>query len=105
MDNLTREMIEYFGIKELGYDFMGYYKQKGDDYTFHHTITPKRDNGAKTFENGSILFTTPHNYLHTIENFEIVAFEYITRELIIMNYKGYLDEANIRRIHDALSFF
>jgi len=105
MKDITYEMVRDFRIKELGYDFMGYYRQPKDLYTYHHTITPKRYGGKETYENGSILFSTPHSYLHRIEDHELEAFYYITYELVAMNTKGYLDPVNIRRIHEVLRWF
>ena len=105
MKDITYEMVREYQIKELGYDFMGYYRQLGDRYTFHHTILPKRDGGQEEKKNGSILYTTPHVYIHTIEEYEEQAFAYITMEIMQMNLKGYLDPVNIKRIHDTLEWF
>lgn len=105
MKEVTKLMINEFKIKELGYDFMGYHLQKGDIYTFHHLIVPNRHGGAVARWNGAILFSTPHQYLHVIENKDYDMFCYITSEMIDMNIKGYLDMENIRNINDVLNQF
>lgn len=105
MKDITKTMVREYKIKELGYDFMGYYCQTGDIITFHHTILPKREGGLERKENGSILYSTPHYYIHTIEEYEKEAFAYITMEIMQMNLKGYLDPTNIKRIHDTLLWF
>lgn len=98
-------MINEFKIQELGHDFMGYSLQKGDIYTFHHLIVPNRNGGPYARCNGAILFSTPHQYLHTIENVDDRYFYYLTSEMVDMNVKGFLDERNIDAIHDILCEF
>ena len=36
MREITRQMIEYYKIMKLGYDFMGYPAQKKNTLSFHH---------------------------------------------------------------------
>lgn len=105
MKEVTKLMIREFKIKQLGYDFMGYSLQKGDIYTFHHLIIPKRYGGKYVRWNGAILCTTPHEYLHIIENKDYEMFCYLTSEMIDMNFKGFLDSSNIRNIDNLLSQF
>lgn len=105
MKEVTKLMINEFKIKELGYDFMGFQLQKGDIYTFHHLIVPNREGGPYARWNGAILFSTPHQYLHVIENKDYDMFCYITSEMIDMNIKGHLDMENIRNINDVLNQF
>ena len=106
MKQVTKLMINEFKIKQLGFDFMGYELQKGDIYTFHHLIIPKREGGRMTRQNGAILCgKTSHPYLHTIEAKDYDMFSYITKRMINENIKGSLDIANIRRIHQVLEVF
>jgi hypothetical protein len=102
---VTKLMINEFKLRELGFDFMGYHLQKGDIYTFHHLIIPNRNGGPYARWNGAILFSTPHSYLHVVENKDYDVFSYVTSEMIDMNIKGYLDPQNIRAIDDALRSF
>lgn len=105
MREVTNLMINEFKIKQLGYDFMGYSLQRGDIYTFHHLIIPNRNGGPYARWNGAILFSTPHQYLHTIEAKDYDMFCLITSEMIDMNIKGFLDSSNLRRIDDILNQF
>lgn len=106
MKNITKLMINQYKIKQLGFDFMGYELQKGDIYTFHHLIIPKRAGGTYSIWNGAILCgKTSHPYLHTIEAKDYDMFSYITSEMIDENVKRYLDLDNIRRIHEVLEQF
>lgn len=105
MKQVTKLMIREFNIKKLGYDFMGYTLNKGDELTFHHLIVPKRKNGKMVKENGAIIQRVPHDYLHLIEAKDYDIFCFLTSEMIDMNVKGYLDIENIRNIHALLSQF
>ena len=85
---------------------MGYKLEKGDIFTFHHLIIPRRNGGPETIENGSILCgKTAHPYLHLIEAKDFEIFSYITSEMIDENIKGHLSIENIRNIHDLLDQF
>lgn len=43
MREITKEMIEAYQIKKLGYDFMGYTFNGLHELSFHHLIVPHRD--------------------------------------------------------------
>lgn len=106
MKYVTNLMINEYGIKRLGIDFMGYSLEKGDIYTYHHLIIPKRNGGAITVQNGAILCgKSAHPYLHLIERYDYDRFLAITSEMIDENIKGYLDMDNIHYIHDILESF
>ena len=105
MKEVTKLMIDEFKLRELGHDFMGYHLQKGDIYTFHHLIVPNRNGGPYARWNGAILFSTPHQYLHVIENYDYDRFCYLSSEMIDENIKGYLDMENIRHIDECLKEF
>lgn len=106
MKQVTKLMINEFKIKQIGHDFMGYALQKGDIYTFHHLIIPKRAGGPNSVWNGAILCgKSSHPYLHIIEAKDYDMFCYITSEMIDENVKRYLDPDNIRKIHEVLEQF
>lgn len=106
MKEVTKLMINEFAIKERGIDFMGYELQEKDIYTFHHLIIPKRAGGPYERWNGAILCgKSSHPYLHSIEDTDLDMFCYLTSEMIDINFKGYLDLNNLRRIHDLLKQF
>ena len=94
-----------YKLRELGIDFMGYEYHKSDA-SYHHLIVPRRKGGPETIQNGAILMqSTSHNYLHTIEKYDLEIFEFITSEMIDENIKGYLDKENLHYIDDALKYF
>ena len=98
-------MIRMYKLRELGIDFMGYEYHKSDA-SYHHLIIPRRKGGTETIQNGAILMqSTSHNYLHTIEKYDLEIFEFITSEMIDENIKGYLDKENLHYIDDALKYF
>lgn len=106
MKDVTKLMINEFKIKQLGFDFMGYSLRKGENYTFHHLIVPKRDGGKMSRNNGAILCgKSSHPYLHIIEAKDYDIFDYITQKMIGENIKGYLDIHDIRKIHEVLKIF
>ena len=111
MREITKLMIREFNIKRLGYDFMGFRLNRGDIYTYHHLIVPHRHckemglGEGYTRENGAILFTTSHEYLHLIESKDLEIFNLITSEMIDENIKGYLDTYNLMKINDLLNYF
>lgn len=105
MKDTTKLMIEMFYIEELGYDFMGYTKDGNGDYSFHHLLVPRRENGNCTIQNGAVLFRKPHDYLHIIEDYDLDIFYAITSEMVDMNVKRYLDTKNLLKIDDLLKCF
>lgn len=106
MKEITKQMIDYYKINDLGYDFMGYSLQKNDIYTYHHMIVPARFGGQITFDNGAILCgKSSHPYLHTIESVDYDMFWYITERMEQMNLDGRLDINELRKIHRVLETF
>lgn len=106
MKEVTKYMIEEYGVTQLGIDFMGYKLQKGDIYTFHHLIIPNRQGGPYAVWNGAILCgKSSHPYLHLIEAKDYDIFCAISSEMIDMNIKGHIDLENIRYIDDCLTSF
>lgn len=84
---------------------MGYGKQDKDILTFHHLLIPNRHGGKYSYENGVILYTTSHQYLHLTEAVDYDYFVYLTSEMQDMKIKGYLDESNLSEIDYILSDF
>ena len=112
MREITKQMIEYYKIMKLGYDFMGYPSLKKNTLSFHHTIVPRRNcksmglGEGYLWWNGAILNqSTSHEYLHLIEAKDYDMFLVITSEMIDQNIKGYLDRENLLRIRDILEQF
>lgn len=112
MREITKQMIEYYKIMKLGYDFMGYPALKKNTLSFHHAIVPRRNcksmglGEGYLWWNGAILNqSTSHDYLHLIESKDYDMFLAITSEMIDENVKGYLDKENLLRIRDILEQF
>ena len=104
MTKVTNLMIYRYGITD--FDFMGYNLVNHKDASFHHLIVPKRKGGLESVSNGAVLNrNTSHPYLHRIEEIDQDIFDFITSEMIDMNFKGYLDLDNLRRIDDVLCNF
>lgn len=95
MKDVTRKLVEYYKINELGYDFMGYVKQKNDILTYHHLIVPNRLGGPKNFDNGVILYSTSHAYLHLIEAIDYDLFLELT-------YLMFMEKINGIRLEELL---
>lgn len=112
MRQVTKLLINDFKIKELGYDFMGFFLAKEDTLSFHHLILSK-EYCRKTklgkgywYWNGVILSQEiSHEYLHLIQRTEDELFRYITSEMIDMKVKGFLDPYNLYNISQILDYF
>lgn len=112
MKEITRIMIKKYNLMKLKYDFMGYEFNNKNQLSFHHLIVPKRlcrnqGLGEGYFEwNGAILRqNTSHDYLHTIEQYDLDMFNAITSEMIDENIKGRIDLENLIMIDDILTQF
>lgn len=112
MREVTKEMIEIFGLKELGYDMAGYTFNRTQDLSFHHTIVARRNCKSQGlgdgyyFWNGSILVQkTSHEEIHRLEIFKPQDFAYLTSELIDMNISREIKIENLKRIREILLEF
>lgn len=113
MREITKQMIDYYKIKELGIDFMGYKLQNKDIYTFHHMICPKRDckkrfipNEGYVWWNGAILCgKSSHPYIHLIETIDLDMYKEINMAMSYMNFMGELDKEHLLKIRDVLEQF
>lgn len=112
MREVTKEMIQDYKIRKLGYDFMGYAVNSRSPLSFHHLIIAHRNSRKMGIGegylrwNGAILVqNTSHDYLHVIERLDDDIFFLITSEMIEENMRGKLDVDSIRRIHGLLDYF
>ena len=112
MLEVTKLMINDFGIRKLGYDFMGYRVDRRSCLSFHHLIIPKKDcktyglgEGYQYFNGCVLVQETSHDYLHLIQKYDEVTFERITLQIIEEKAKGYLDKKNLMQIKDLLLDF
>ena len=103
MLHITRVMITAFNITDT--DFMGYSVSK-ENANFHHLIVPRRNGGSKALCNGAVLNSeTSHPYIHIIEAKDYEIFYKITKQMMIENKLGRLDETCLKRINDILKYF
>ena len=112
MREITKQMIDYYKIMKLGYDFLGYPVSQKSQLSFHHLIIQHRYckevglGDGYLWWNGAILVQkTSHEYLHLIEAKDFDMFSAITSEMIDENIKGYLDMDNLKYILDILHCF
>ena len=111
MRQVTSQLIHDFQILTLGYDFMGYPPQtppsspQPDLLTYHHLLVPRRIDPSYTYENGVILYSTPHAYLHIIERFSRLHFEELTKEMHEMKKQLSLNPYNLHNIDEILTDF
>lgn len=86
-------------------DFMGYeFNMQGSSY--HHLIIPRRKGGLITYENGAVLMqSVAHNYLHTIEKYDLDIFNCITKAMQNQKEKGYIDIEDLKYIKNCLLYF
>ena len=106
-------MVRDYNLEKLGYDFMGYKIKKDSSISFHHLVVPRSrciregisQEGYLKW-NGAILVQDPsHDYLHIIQSIDIDLFHRITDELVAINDKGWVDPANVKKIHGYLEQF
>lgn len=84
----------------MGYEF----ETRGSSY--HHLLVPRRLGGLVTYENGAVLMQdTAHDYLHTIEKYDLDVFYAITEAMIDEKEKGFIDLQDIDYIKDCLEYF
>lgn len=106
MKEITRIMYHRYALNKLKADFMGYVYYNPEHLSYHHLIVPRRLGGERTIENGALLVQhTAHDYLHTIERYDLDMFNAITKQMIQENENGYLDMEHFRVIDDILNCF
>ena len=112
MREITKLMVNDFNLKKLGYDFAGFHFNRTNELSFHHLIVPHKDSKlfgigeGYVYWNGAILVqSTSHEYLHLIERMDRVMFLAITDALVKENKQGYIDDYNIKYIHNIMEEF
>ena len=103
--DVKARLITNFKLQKVGIDFMGY-DFNLQEATYHHLIIPKRRGGQATYENGAILMrTTAHDYIHTIERYDLDIFNAITDAIISQKNKECLDITDLKYIKSCLEYF
>ena len=104
-NSVKLQLIRDFKLQKIGMDFMGYdFKLQGSSY--HHLIVPRRKGGLVTYENGAVLMqATAHDYLHTIERYDLDLFNCITLAMQNQKEKERIDIDDLKYIKDCLQYF
>lgn len=112
MKEVTKEMIDLYNIKKLGYDFMGYTFNSIQELSFHHLIVPHRKCKEQGLGDGYLIWngailkqSTSHDYLHIIEKIDWEAFFAITNLLIQENQEGKINIEILKDIRKILILF
>ena len=112
MREITKIMIKKYALNKLKLDFMGYAFSNSSQLSFHHLIVPRRlckkeglGDGFYMWNGAILRQNTSHDYLHTIERYDLDMFNAITSEMIDENIKGYIDPINLKAIDDVLNQF
>lgn len=82
----AKEMIKYY-YPYSGLDWLNYKikdMENFSDITYHH-IVPKRLHSKKDINNGALLTSVSHQYLHLIEKIEIATFDDLNKILKDIN--------------------
>ncbi|MCI8498101.1 MAG: hypothetical protein HFG33_01695 [Bacilli bacterium] len=106
MRKTVLSMIRVFGIREYGFDMMGYLIDDIKEISYHHLLVSSKDGGSASFNNGALLNRfTAHDYLHVIERFEPRMFLAITEEMAKENEARQIRIDCLIRIRDILLEF
>lgn len=101
MRDILKIMIKTWGVKTM--DWMGY--DNLERYSFHH-LTKKCDGGEKEIKNGAVLHQSSHQYLHTIEYYDLDRYIYINNILREINkQKEFASIEQLKKIKDVLLGF
>lgn len=99
MKPITKEMLHIY--KPLsGLDWMNY-KIVRTQMTFHHIIK-KCDGGLEVIENGALLMSNPHQYLHTIEYTDHDTYVALNKIFSFINKQGHEPTMEQRQIIEYL---
>lgn len=80
MNNTLKAMINIWQIGTM--DWLGY--DNLERYSYHH-IKKKCNGGKQTIENGAVLHQNSHQYLHTIENYDLDKYIFLNTILKAIN--------------------
>ena len=88
----TKILVGYYGIDD-GLDWLNFKIDNPRELQFHHIIK-KSDGGKMTLDNGAILTPNAHQFLHTIERYDIEIYNAIKKmfKLYVMQKSSPTDE-------------
>ena len=99
MKEVTRELIKLY--KPIDLDWLNYKVNRPSDLTYHHIIK-KENGGLYTLDNGALLTSTAHQYLHIIEYKEIKIYEMLNKMFEIINRQRHAPTMEQREIIEYL---
>lgn len=112
MSVIVNQMTKTFNMSKLGYDMMGYKFKTPKELSYHHLLIPRKECKAIGYGNGKFVWNgailvrdTSHDYLHTIEQYDLEAFYTITSELFDEVVKGEISKENLIQIREVLLKF
>lgn len=112
MSAIVNQMTKTFNMSKLGYDMMGYKFKTSKELSYHHLLIPRKECKAIGYGNGKFIWNgailvrdTSHDYLHTIEQYDLEAFYTITSELFDEVVKGEISKENLIQIREVLLKF
>lgn len=85
MSNVVNIMIQLWNMQSM--DWLGYDNE--EQYSFHH-LKKKCDGGEKIINNGAILHRPSHEYLHTIEHYDLDKYIFLNNILKEVNLQRYM---------------
>lgn len=101
MSNIKRIMINLWKMDTM--DWLGY--DNLERYSFHHLVK-KCDGGEQVINNGAILHQSSHQYLHTIEYYDLERYIYLNTILKAINEQRVMPSINqLENIKQALKVF
>lgn len=80
MSDTLKIMLRLWKVETM--DWLGY--DNLERYSYHH-IKKKSDGGKTTIENGAILHQSSHQYLHTIEFYDLERYIFLNNILKAIN--------------------
>ena len=80
MSDTLKIMLRLWKVETM--DWLGY--DNLERYSYHH-IKKKSDGGKTTIENGAILHQSSHQYLHTIEFYDLERYIFLNNILKVIN--------------------
>jgi hypothetical protein len=99
MKEVTRELIRIY--KPMDLDWMNYRITRQNPLSYHHIIK-KEHGGGYTLDNGALLTTTGHQYLHIIECKELKLYEMLNKMFEIINKQRHAPTEEQRQIIEYL---
>lgn len=101
MSDILKVMIKIWNMNTM--DWLGYDNE--EKYSFHH-IKKKSEGGQKIISNGSVIHQSSHQYLHTIEHYDLDKYIYLNAILRQINDQKHMPtKEQLKQIRYVLKEF